>query len=121
MTQILTDLFNACLHHQQVPKAWKNALVVLIHKKRNTADIKNYRPISLLPIMYKVFSNILLQRMIRTLDFHQPREQAEFRAGYATIDHLQIVNQLQEKANEYNMLICFAFVNYEKGLRQHRI
>ena len=79
MIQVLTDLFNTCLHHRQVPKAWKNALIVLIHKKGNTSDIKNYRPISLLPIMYKVFSNILLQRMIRTLDFHQPREQAGFR------------------------------------------
>ena len=78
MIQILTDLFNTCLHHQQVPKAWKNDLVVLIHKKGNTSDNKNYRPISLLPIMYKVFSNILLQRMIHTLDFHQPREQAGF-------------------------------------------
>ena len=115
MIQILTDLFNTCLHHQLVPKAWKNALVVLIHKKGNTSDIKNYRPISLLPIMYKVFSNILLQRMIRTLDFHQPREQAGFRAGYSTIDHLQVVNQLQEKANEYNMPLCFAFVDYEKA------
>ena len=65
--------------------------------------------------MYKVFSNILLQRMIRTLDFHQPREQAGFRAGYSTIDHLQVVNQLQEKANEYNMPLCFAFVDYEKA------
>ena len=115
MIQILTDLFNTCLHHQQVPKPWKNALVVLIHKKGNTSNIKNYRPISLLPIMYKVFSNILLQRMIRTLDFHQPREQAGCRAGYSTIDHLQVVNQLQEKANEYNMPLGFALVDYEKA------
>ena len=116
MIQILTDLFNTCLYHQQIPKAWKNALVVLIHRKGNTSDIKNYRPISLLPIMYKVFSNFLLQRMIRTLDFHQPREQAEFRAGYSTIDHLQVINHLQEKANEYNMPLCFAFVNYDKAV-----
>ena len=112
--QILTDLFNTCLHHRQVPKVWKNALIVLIHKNGNTSGIKNYRPSSLLPIMYKVFLNILLQRMIRTLDFHQPREQAEFRAGYSSIDHLQVVNQLQEKANEYNMPLCFDFVDYEK-------
>ena len=112
MIQILTDLFNTCLHHQLVPKAWKNALIVLIHKKGNTSDIKNYRPISLLPIMYKVFSNILLQRMIRTLDFHQRREQAGFRS---TIDHLQVVNQMQEKANEYNIPLCFAFIDYEKA------
>ena len=107
MIQILTNLFNTSLHHQQVPKAWKNDLVVLIHKKENTSAIKNYRPISLLLIMYKVFSNVLLQRMIRTLDFHQPREQAGFRAGYSTIDHLQVVNHLQEKANEYNLPLCF--------------
>ena len=116
MIQVLTDLFNTCLHHRQVPKHGRMLLIVLMHKKGNTSDIKkNYRPISLLPIMYKVFSNILLQRMIRTLDFHQPREQAGFRAGYSTIDHLQVVNQLQEKANEYNIPLCFAFVDYEKA------
>ena len=65
--------------------------------------------------MYTVFSNILLQRMIRALDFHQPREQAGFRAGYSTIGHLQVINQLQEKANEYNMPLCFAFIDYEKA------
>ena len=102
MIQVLTDLFNTCLHYCQVPKAWKNARIVLIHKKANTSDIKIHRP-SLLYIMYKVFASILLQRMIRTLDFHQPREQAEFRAVYSTIDHLQAINQLQEKANEYNI------------------
>ena len=40
MIQILTDLFNTCLHHQQVPKSWKSTLIVLIHKKGNTSDIK---------------------------------------------------------------------------------
>ena len=114
MIKVLTDLFNTCLHHQQVPKAWKNALIVLIHKKGNTSDIKTYRPISLLSIMYKVFSNILLQRMICTLDFHQIREQAGFRTGYSIMDHLQVVSQLEEKANEY-IPLCFAFVDYEKA------
>ena len=103
MIQVLTYLFSTCLHHRQVPKAWKNALIVLIHKKGNISDIKSYGPIILLPIMYKVFSNILLQRMIRALNFRQPLEQAGFRAGYSIIGHLQVVNQLQEKANEYNI------------------
>ena len=67
------------------------------------------------PITYKVFSNILLQRIIRTLHFHQPREQAGFRAGYSTIDHVQVVSQLQEKAHEYSIPLCFALINYEKA------
>ena len=40
MIKVLTDLFNTCLRHRQVSKAWKNALIVLIHKKGNTSDIK---------------------------------------------------------------------------------
>ena len=115
MIQVLTDLFSICLHHRQVPKAWKNALIVLIHKKGNISDVKKYRPISLLPIMYKVCSNILLKRMLRTMDFHQSREQARFRAGYSTIDNLQVVNQVQEQTNQYNILFCFAFVDDEKA------
>ena len=48
------------------------------------------------------------------LHFHQPRDQAGFRAGYCTIDHLQVVNQVQKKDNEYNIPLCFSFVDYEK-------
>jgi hypothetical protein len=111
----LTRLFNQCLHLRKLPSSWKNAVVILLHKKGDTTDIKNYRPISLLPIMYKVFSHILLRRMLPTLDFHQPREQAGFRAGFSTIDHLHVINQLQEKSNEYNIPLCLAFVDYEKA------
>ena len=65
--------------------------------------------------MYKVFLQVLLQRMLRTLDQNQPREQAGFRSGFSTIDHIHVVSQLQEKANEYNIPLCFAFVDYEKA------
>ena len=60
-------------------------------------------------------SCILLQWILQTLDFHQPREQAGFRAGFPKIDHLHVINQLQEKVHEYNIPLCFAFVDYEKA------
>ena len=37
--------------------------------------------------------------MIRVFEFHPPPEKAVFRAGYSTIDHLLVVNLLQEKVN----------------------
>lgn len=115
ITEMFTRLFNRCLQEGKVPTSWKNASVVILHKKGDTADIKNYRPISLLPMTYKVFSQILLQRMLRTLDDHQPREQAGFRSSFSTIDHIHVVSQLQEKASEYKIPLCLAFVDYEKA------
>ena len=89
--------------------------MILLHEKGNTSDIKNYRIISLFPIIYKVFSCILLQWILQSLDFHKHREQAGFRAGFSMIDHLHVINQLQEKAHEYNIPLCFAVVDYEKA------
>ena len=41
--------------------------------------------------------------MLRTLDQHQSREQAGFRSGFSTINHIQVISQLQENADEYNI------------------
>ena len=46
--------------------------------------MKNFRPISLLPVTYKVFSQIILQRTLSSLEQHQLREQAGFRVGFST-------------------------------------
>ena len=89
--------------------------MVLLHKKGNTSDIKNNRPTSLLSIIYKVFSHILLQQILQTLDFHQSQEQAGSRSGFSMTDHLYVINQLQEKVHEYSIPLCRAFRDYEKA------
>ena len=65
--------------------------------------------------MYKVFTRIILARMQRELDENQPREQAGFRAGFRTSDHLHTLSQIIEKAKEYRFNICLGFVDYEKA------
>ena len=78
-------------------------------------DIKNYRPISLLSHMYKLFTRILQKRMERVLDENQPREQAGFRKGYSTVDYLQTINELIEKCNEFSRPLCIGYIDYEKA------
>ena len=41
------------------PKQWKRANVTPVHKKEDKQLVKNYRPISLLPIFAKVFEKII--------------------------------------------------------------
>ena len=53
--------------------------------------------------------------MEKTLDANQPREQAGFRKGFATTDHLHTINQIIEKSNKFNLPLCIAYIDYEKA------
>ena len=102
------------LKEKQIPQSWKEAKIILLHKKGDKADIKNYRPISLLSHIYKIYTKILQSRLKTALDEQQPREQAGFREGFSTTDHLHAINQLIEKAHEYQLDLCIGFIDYEK-------
>ena len=89
--------------------------MILIYKKGSGHIINNYRPISLAPVVAKIFSKVLEARMRSILNEQQPREQAGFRKGFSTIDHLQVINQLIEKSNEYQIKTHLLLIDYTKA------
>jgi len=113
LEEALLILLNKCLREQQIPTAWKNAEVILLFKKG--ASVENYRPISLLSTFYKLLTRIVAVRLTNKFDFYQPVEQVGFRRGYSTIDHLQVMHMLIEKAAEYNIPLHLAFIDYQKA------
>jgi len=46
-----------------MPKEWTMTIICPIHKKGHKTDCQNYREISLLSVIYKVFANILAKRL----------------------------------------------------------
>lgn len=111
----LIKLFNLCLEKEDIPGAWANAIVVLIYKKGDKESLENYRPISLLSQMYKLFARIITNRLTKKLDFYQPKEQAGFRKDYSTVEHLQTMKTVIEKVTEYNIPLWVAFIDYKKA------
>ena len=115
LLRAITTLFNNCLELGKIPEAWENAVIILLHKKGDITKLENYRPISLLSTLYKLFMKIMPKRITRKLDFHQPVEQAGFRSGFSTNDHLQVMRTLIEKCNEYKIGIVLIFIDFEKA------
>ena len=99
---------------KQVAAEWKEANMIILHKKGDMEDVKDYRPISLLSHMYTLFTRILQIQMEKILDGNQPREQAGFRKGYSTVDHPQTINQLIAKCNGFNRPLCIGYMDYVK-------
>ena len=55
----LMIIFNKALTTSVYPDIWKRGNVVPVHKKESKNLVKNYRPISLLPIFGKIFEKII--------------------------------------------------------------
>ena len=65
-----------------VPKAWSRAVVVPLHKKGDQLECENYRGISLLSVPGKVFTQVILGRLVRAVH-HQLRSKAVSGEGVA--------------------------------------
>ena len=66
---ILGELFNMCLKESCFPDCWKVSSVVPVFKnvgERCTA--KNYRPVSLLPVVSKFFEKLVNNRIVDHLE-----------------------------------------------------
>ena len=52
-------IFQSCIKQGKFPAEWKKANVAPVHKKGDKRILKNYRPVSLLPICGKIFERLI--------------------------------------------------------------
>ncbi|EYC10772.1 hypothetical protein Y032_0053g2288 [Ancylostoma ceylanicum] len=112
---MLARVFTRYLLECKVPSQWKTSRIVLLYKKGNQQDISNYRPICLLSVVYKPLTQVILNRIERTLNEEQPCEQARFRNGFSTIDYMHTVTRLIGVSQEYKMPLCLTFIDLRKA------
>jgi len=100
----LTKLINTSFCLKYVPQLWKVAEVVMIPKSgKPPHETSSYRPISLLPIMSKLFEKLLLKRLKPIIEEKNliPDHQFGFRHQHSTIDQVhQITNIIEQSLEE---------------------
>ena len=90
-------------------------IVTLYKNKGDCSDCNNYRGISLLSIVGKVFARVALNRLQKLASRVYPESQYGFRAGRSTVDMIFSLRQLQEKCREQKQPLFIAFVDLTKA------
>ena len=90
MVDLLEQLFSVIWQEEIVPRQWREGLIVNIFKKGDREDPANYRGITLLSVVGKVFCKILNNRLVQCLDkegaLHEG--QAGFRINRSCMDNV---------------------------------
>lgn len=113
----LQEVMNNILKERELPETWKEALITLIPKQdSDLQQIKNYRPISLLNIDYKIFAGILAKRLKDILVESIHKDQAGFLPGRQMKDNIRniinIIEYLTDRCDKQGLLL---FVDAEKA------
>ena len=118
LAPVYEKLFNLVLSTGDFPKAWAVALVVPIYKsKGDPKNPDNYRGISLLSCLGKVFTAILNTRLSMFADDNciLSENQAGFRKKYSTVDHVFTLKSLIDMYLAQKKKVFCAFVDYAKA------
>ena len=108
VTPSLTSIFSKSILTGIYPNDWKTAKVTPLFKKDIKSDPNNYRPISVTPIILKVFERIVYNQLFHYLDDNKLLLgcQSGFRSLHSTL------TALLEATNAWSLNINNGLLNY---------
>ena len=110
----LTTLINTAFRLKYVPKLWKVAEVIMIPKPgKPPHEVTSYRPISLLPVISKLFEKLLIRRIKPIIEEKGviPSHQFGFRNKHSTIDQVHRITNIIENALEKREVCSTIFLD----------
>ncbi|KAK6764595.1 hypothetical protein RB195_024788 [Necator americanus] len=98
-----------------IPKQWKTSKTVLLYKKEDSHDIRNYPPIRLPFVTYMLFIGVIFTGLRKVLNKGQPCIQAGFLKGFNTTGHIRTVWKLIEVSQEYKVSLFLTNIDLKKA------
>ena len=117
VSPVLAKLFNKCLQEENFPDTLKQSQIIPVPKINSPTALTDFRPISLLPTISKIFEKILYNRMINYLTKYKILSPCQY--GFLTNHSTEsaitsIYDQLLNNLNE-NKFMCSIFLDLSKA------
>ena len=96
--EYLSKIYNNAKNRCNFPQLLKLADVTPIHKKDETSLMKNYRPVSLLPVVSKLFEKNMYNQILSHIDKFLSPYLFGYRKGFSTEQCLTVMLEAWKKA-----------------------
>ena len=115
--KLLALIFNICLKHRRVPESWKASSTILLPKKGDLSNIKNWRPIALCSTISKLYSGLLASRLSKWLVANEVLSHCQkgFLPFDGVLEHNFLLLRRMEKARLGNRDLCTAFLDISEA------
>ena len=113
--ELLCLAFNQCLNTKTYP--WNNNIITPLHKKGAKSNPDNYRAVAVSSTIGKLFSTIMLNRIIEFKQSNEPDpiNQLGFSKGAQTYDHIITLNTITSKYKKSKKPVYAVFVDFRKA------
>ena len=113
----LVHLFNKIFDNGVYPELWTKGMIVPIYKKGDKNNVANYRGITLINSMAKIFSLTLRTRLNKWCEDHNVLSDSQFgfRNNRSTTDSIFILHIIIQKILSQKSKLYCAFIDYEKA------
>jgi hypothetical protein len=115
--QLLTDVINTSILTSTFPDSWKTAVVRPLPKNSNPAELKEIRPISILPCMSKILERAVCAQLTDYLENNGmlPDVQSGFRKGRSTVTALLDVTDNILWAQDRGMCTLLVLLDFSRA------
>lgn len=114
---IITAIINRSIATHTFPAQWKKALIRPIPKKTIIDNVKDLRPISILPVLSKVLEKVVLKQITDYLDANNitPKYQSGFRRSHGAETALLHVTDDLTEASDMGLSSILVLLDYTRA------
>ena len=111
----LRIIFSASQKLGHLSTSQKHSVIIMLHKKGDKEEIRNYRPISLTNLDYKIFSTILSSRLGQVIHNLINPHQTGFIPGRFIGENNMLLQSILSHYAKHNKSACLIFLDFEKA------
>ena len=117
VSPFLLKLYNRLFSNGEYPRCWGEGVIIPIFKSGNRDEAKNYRGITLINILAKIYSQLLLNRFTKWSEKENMLSQNHFgfQKGKSTIDCIFTLHAIISKTLHAGEKLYCVFIDYEKA------